>query len=217
MLVFKDFSVWYNVGFKKRINVLENTEFMIREDSITGLIGLNGEGKTSLIKAILGLNKSANFELYLNSNKVFNTPINELLNLSYVPEIPSNETNFTVLEYLNLNKMLNRDTDDSTVKALVEEFQLSEYLHQKFSTVSKGTKKRVLIVAALLADWEFLILDEPFEGLDIVQRDVLKKLLIQECKERYILISSHEILEMNQFCSSIIKVDNHKTYDLKNV
>lgn len=217
MISYKDFSVWYKIGINSKKNVLENTGFSIHKNEITGLIGLNGEGKTSLIKAVLGLNKRARYNLYIDSNKKGNLNINKILRMSYVPEIPSNESNFTVHEYLKLITLINTDKNKIDIGYLLDHFKLNEYLNQKFSVISKGTKKRVLIVAALLTDWEFIVLDEPFEGLDIVQRDVLKNLLLVKKKDRYVLISSHEILELKQFCNTIIKVHQKKVTDFFNV
>jgi len=217
VIVFKNFSVWYKIGLTSKKIVLKEAEFSIQKNTITGIIGLNGEGKTSMIKAILGLNQNKNYELYIDSSIEENKSINNLLRISYVPEIPSNELNFTVKEYLQLNAMINSSRNDTDLENLTDKFKLNEYLSQRFSVISKGTKKRVLIVAALQADWELIVLDEPFEGLDIIQRDILKEFLIKESRGRYILISSHEVLELKQFCSSIIKVDQRKVYEFFHV
>ena len=211
MLTFTNFTVSYKINTRPINVVIDNADFSLEKNVITGLVGLNGEGKTSMMKGILGLNNHCKYNLKIDETKInADDCINSKLKMAYVPEIPSSDSFFSVKDYFNLHLKLKKTNHHNQFNDLIKKFKLDPFLKHKIKEISKGTKKRVLIVAALLSKWDFLILDEPFEGLDINQRDILKNFMIREQQNRYILISSHEILELKEFCSKILKVDKQK-------
>ncbi|MCC5941211.1 MAG: ABC transporter ATP-binding protein [Balneolaceae bacterium] len=210
MIEYLRFTAWYPSHWQKDF-IIESSDFVIENGKITALTGLNGSGKTTLIKTILGLNPNGTGTLMINSEPQKTQLLPDLFFVGYAPEMNSETGNKTCSEILKLQATLNKTVkkNDSKLfgqKYLIEALQLDSYAGLPYNKLSKGTKKRVNIAMALLGKPEVLILDEPFEGLDQEQRKRLKSLLMDIKKDRYILISSHELMELNTFCDDFLLV-----------
>jgi ABC-2 type transport system ATP-binding protein len=175
--------------------VLQNSTIHIEKPGIYGLVGKNGQGKTTLFKCVLGLEKFSG-TCSLNSNKI------ELNSIAWCPTEPSVYGELTSNEFYEFyRKLLN--IEEVTAKPL---FEISDNkLIRDFST---GMKKKVYFNAIFQNEYPLYFLDEPFNGLDLESNHILIQFLKQKADKSIIIISSHilEILYAN--CLEIFVVKN---------
>lgn len=192
----------------KNATVLDNVNINIRKGSIYGLIGLNGAGKTTLIRLITGLsvNKSGSIELFgENEERKFNSLRSRLGCLIETPAMYPNKTGYENLEIDRIQKGI---PGTNCIEKVLKMVDLEEAKGKTVRNYSLGMKQRLGIAMALLGDPEFIILDEPVNGLDpvgiIEVRELLKKLNTEYGVT--ILISSHILEELHQLstCYGII-------------
>lgn len=178
-------------------NILENINFNIKSANITGLIGNNGAGKTSLIKCLTGFYKSYNGSISIGDNMLSTDQI------SYIPDSPVYYEELTFGEHLEFIYAINKSRKD--LDYYIDLFEVRKYLNHFPSELSKGTLQKMVIVLALLRNKQLLIADEPFTGLDPSQVDVFKEELIRLRNEgSAILISSHQLDLIDQICDNFI-------------
>jgi len=211
MIEYRELEAWYP-GFRNRNEVLEKCSFNLKMGSITALSGLNGSGKTTLLKAILGISLFAGGELCIDEEKQDSIILSKILSTGYAPELLSSGLTATPNDLFSFNNVLHFENSLNNPlfnkQNITQTFDLEEYKDVSFKKLSKGTKKRVLVANAFLNNPRLLVLDEPFEGLDKDQRKRLKDLLIGIKKDRIILISSHESLELSTFCDEFLNVEH---------
>lgn len=188
-----------NINEKKytQETLLQNIAITINKPGIYGLVGKNGQGKTTLFKCALGLEK-------YSGSCTFNSKTIPLHNVAWCPTEPLVYNELTASEfYLFYKKLLN-------IKSLNNKLLFNvpnDKLIREFST---GMKKKVYLNAVFQKEYEIYFLDEPFNGLDLESNYILMQFLIQQSKNSIILISSHilEILFAN--CTEIFVLNNKK-------
>lgn len=182
----------------KNINILNNISMTIKKGQIYGLIGLNGAGKSTLIKIITGLvnQDSGNIELFGEYEK--DKIENGRRRIGAIIEWPGLYENRTVYDNMYINRIQKGIPGEECIEKSLDIMGLCNIRNKKVKTLSLGTKQRLGIAMALLGEPEFLILDEPINGLDPIKiievRELLKKM-----NEEYgttILISSHILKEL---------------------
>lgn len=182
-------------GYSLRRPVLHSVSITVHPGEMVGLIGLNGAGKSTAIKHILGL-----LVPHSGTVKVAGVTLEEnrdhyRTSTAYVPEQPSLFPHLTVLEHLQWTAMaysLDREQAQSRIAELAETFRMTEVLEYLPDTLSKGMKQKVMLMNALLVSPPLLIIDEPFLGLDpLAIRGLLTALDDVRSRGCAILISSH--------------------------
>ncbi|EPY2272482.1 ABC transporter ATP-binding protein [Clostridium sporogenes] len=182
----------------KGINVLDNISMTIRKGEIYGLIGLNGAGKSTLLKIITGLAipNSGSIELFGEHEK--NKVEYSRRRIGAVIETPALYENKTVYENMYINRIQKGIPGEESIEKALNQVVLTEVKNRKVKTLSLGNKQRLAIAMALLGEPEFLILDEPINGLDPIKiieiRELLKNLNVQYGIT--ILMSSHILGEL---------------------
>lgn len=195
--------------------IIDNVNMNIRRGDIYGFIGENGAGKTSVIRLITGLVKitSGNIILF-NSDREENikTQRKRIGSLIESPALYPEMTAYQNLEAIRLQRGISGKQEIDRVLDLVN---LKNAKNKKVKNFSLGMKQKLAIAIALLGDPEFLILDEPINGLDPVSiveiRELLKK--INKDKGTTILISSHILKELNQLATTYGVISNGKLID----
>ncbi|MCR8745652.1 ATP-binding cassette domain-containing protein [Romboutsia lituseburensis] len=195
--------------------IVDNVNMNIRRGDIYGFIGENGAGKTSVIRLITGLVKitSGNIILF-NSDRDENikTQRKRIGSLIESPALYHEMTAYQNLEAIRLQRGISGKEEIDRVLDLVN---LKNTKNKKVKNFSLGMKQKLAIAIALLGDPEFLILDEPINGLDPVSiveiRELLKK--INKEKDTTILISSHILKELNQLATTYGVISNGKLID----
>ncbi|MFD2116550.1 ABC transporter ATP-binding protein [Paenibacillus yanchengensis] len=195
-------------GYNPRRPVLHEVDFHVKPGEMVGLIGLNGAGKSTTIKHILGLMepqqgniKIADVMLKENSEKYRSA-------FAYVPETPILFDELTVEEHLRLTGMAYGVEDkryEQSIVQLLEQFQMTNKRQSFASHLSKGMKQKVMIMNALLASPELFIIDEPFLGLDPIGiRSLLEQLVQLKNDGAAILMSSHILSTVETYCDRLI-------------
>lgn len=195
-------------GYSRQRPVLHDLSFQIRPGEMVGLIGLNGAGKSTTIKHILGIMRPQNGEIRLNGRKVEDHPTEYRRTYAYVPESPLLYEELTVQEHLELAAMaygLDQAGYAKRSAELMEEFQMTPHAKRLASHLSKGMKQKVMIMSAFLVQPELYIIDEPFLGLDPLGIRSLLELMVK-VKESgsAILISSHILATIERYADQFL-------------
>ena len=193
-------------GAKK---VLSNLSFKCKKGEVIGLLGLNGAGKTSLMKILTGFNLNWTGNISLNGIDL-KKRLKDVQQLTgYLPENNPLYEDLLVIEYLKLTSKLYR-VKNPDINKIIHSTGLSNYKHHKIGKLSKGYKQRVGLAASIIHNPELLILDEPMTGLDPKQILEIRKLIKELGEKKIIILSSHILNEVESLCSRIILIHEGK-------
>lgn len=196
MLKVEDVSVF--IGKNK---IIQSTSFQVKKRQVVGLIGPNGAGKTTIMKTILGLTHFTGV-ISIRGIKVTENDHKILENVGALIEHPAIYPFMT--GYQNL-KLYGKDNED--IQQLISLLKMDHYIHNQSKKYSLGMKQKLGIAIALLNQPEFVILDEPMNGLDL-ESTILVRSLIKSyaLKGTSFLISSHMLSELEKVITSVILV-----------
>lgn len=155
-------------GYTQR-NVIHNLNFSIKRREIVSLIGLNGAGKSTTIKHIIGLMQAKTGQIYLDGKTFKEDPINYRHKLAYIPEVPILYDELTLYEHLKLTALAHNIPEKvfkERLEPLLKEFHMERQIDWFPVHFSKGMRQKVMIMCAFLIDPPLYIVDEPFVGLD---------------------------------------------------
>ena len=185
----------------KDFTAVNDLNFTIREGTIFGLIGQNGAGKTTTFRMILDLQEQTSGTITWQGKPIKN--INRDL-LGYLPEERGIFPQMKVEEQLFFFGTLRGMKKEEVKKEIdfwIKRFDLEEKRNAKAETLSKGNQQKVQLIASFIHKPKFLILDEPFSGLDPVNRDLLKDaILLLKDRGTTILFSSHQMDNVEELC-----------------
>ena len=185
-------------------NVIENITFDVRTGETFGLIGLNGVGKTTLIKIILGLMEAAQGSVSLFGRETLEAESKEMI--AYLPEKFEPPVFLSGMEFVKFSlELYGRPFKEADVLAAADRVSLSrDALHRRVNTYSKGMRQKTGLIGTWLTECPLLILDEPMTGLDPRAR-VLVKDEIAACRNRgmTVFLSSHILADMDEICDRI--------------
>lgn len=190
----------------------------IADGSITGLLGPNGSGKTTIMKAICGFHfpTQGSIKITAPDGTSFTTDENPELcmkNIGYVPEIPLLPKDMRVLDFLRYaadTHGIPKEKTEEACELVIKECSIEKLLSKKIKTLSKGQQQRISFAQAIIHNPPNLILDEPVSGLDPAQilqmRDLIKKL----SKTKAVLMSTHILQEVRSLCDTLYIVSEGK-------
>ena len=176
--------------------VLKNLDAVIESGKITCLMGPSGEGKTTLLNILMGLEKS-------DSGSIENLPQNK----SAVFQEDRLCESFSA--FTNI-KIVSDSLSDQTIIAHLGQVGLGDAVNQKVSTLSGGQKRRVALVRALLAEKEILFLDEPFKGLDEDTKNIAADYLLKNTADTTVVMVTHDIDESNKLGAKVLNLKDGK-------
>ncbi|MEK3805792.1 ABC transporter ATP-binding protein [Metabacillus sp. SLBN-84] len=201
-------------GGYTRNPVLKDISFEIDKHSIVGLIGLNGAGKSTTIRHVIGLMEPHKGEISINGISFQDEPEAYRSQFSFIPETPILYEELTLYEHLELTAMaygLSRETFKNRLDPLLKEFRMEKRLKWFPSHFSKGMKQKVMIMCAFLVEPELYIIDEPFVGLDPLAINALLEMMNKAKQEGAgILMSTHILATAERYCDSFIILHNGK-------
>lgn len=184
---------------------VKDISLRVNKGEIYGFIGLNGAGKTTIIRMLLGMIRPNQGACYINGEKVSLTNSSIWKKVGYMVETPYSYPELTVEENLKIYGRLRLISDRQSIAKVMNQLQLTKYATKKAKNLSLGNAQRLGIAKALLSSPEVLILDEPVNGLDpagIVEiRELLQDLAFH--KGVTILISSHILSEVAKIATKI--------------
>ena len=191
-----------------RREVVNDVSFTVNSGEIVGLLGPNGAGKTTCFYIVCGLVRSNKGEVFLNHKSIGHMPMHKRANLGlgYLPQEPSIFRKLSVenniMAVLELNKSLPAKHRKHRLEELLSEFNVEHVRHIKGITLSGGERRRVEIARALAMDPKFLLLDEPFAGIDPISVGDIQEIIYQlRDKGIGILITDHNYREMLDTCN----------------
>ncbi|MCK1222717.1 ABC transporter ATP-binding protein [Streptococcus uberis] len=190
------------------IPVLKNISFTIEDGELVGLIGLNGAGKSTTIKQIIGLLKPYNGEITIDGLSIEQDNQNYRKKIGFIPETPSLYEELTLKEHIEITAMAYDIPVEKALQraeSLLETYRLSDKLDWFPSLFSKGMKQKVMIICAFIIDPSLFILDEPFLGLDpLAIADLVAHLEEEKKKGKSILMSTHVLDSAEKMCDRFI-------------
>ena len=201
-------------GGYNRKKIIENINIEIPKGSITALIGLNGAGKSTTIKHILGLLRPMDGMIKVNGITITEDNEKYRKSISYIPESPVLYDELTLEEHINLTAMaygLNMKEAWEKADVLLKLFKLSD--KKKFFPVhfSKGMKQKVMIICSFLVEPNLYIIDEPFLGLDpIAINDLINLMCEKRDNGASILMSTHILATAEKYCDNFIIIHEGK-------
>ncbi|MFC7440829.1 ABC transporter ATP-binding protein [Laceyella putida] len=195
-------------GYSRQQPVIHALSFDVQPGEIVGLIGLNGAGKSTTIKHILGLMTPIAGNVTLNGKTLREDPAAFRSQIAFIPESPQFYEELTLWEHLELTARAYRLDETLYIEranALLDQFRMSKVKHWFPHTFSKGMQQKIMILCAFLVQPSLLIVDEPFVGLDPLAIQALLDLL-QEGKRQGmgILMSTHILGMAETYCDRFI-------------
>ncbi|WNR46955.1 ABC transporter ATP-binding protein [Paenibacillus roseipurpureus] len=195
-------------GYLPNKPVLHDLTFSIQPGEMMGLIGLNGAGKSTTIKNILGLLQPQKGSIHINGLTLTENPIAYRSTYAYVPESPELYEELTIREHLELTAMaygVSKADFTTRSQSLLAQFQMGDKLNSFASHLSKGMKQKVMIMNAFLIEPSLYIIDEPFLGLDpLAIRSLLDLMVHMKRKGASFLISSHILSTIEKYCDNYV-------------
>jgi ABC-2 type transport system ATP-binding protein len=190
---------------------VDDISFTIPRGTVFGLLGPNGAGKTSTIRMMIGITAPDSGAI-----NVFGRPFERksLEKIGYLPEERGLYKKMKILDQLVfLGELHGMRAEDARRKSIAwcERLEIAEKLDSKVEELSKGMQQKIQFIAALLHDPDFVIMDEPFYGLDPVNAGLLKDVLLDVKRQgKTILFSTHRMDQVEKLCDSICLIDRGK-------
>lgn len=191
-----------------QLPVLKELNFEIKDGELVGLIGLNGAGKSTTIKEIMGLLQPQAGSITLNGLTLATDPENYRKQIGYIPETPSLYEELTLKEHIEITAMaydIPMEEAMRRAESLLKTFRLSNKLDWFPANFSKGMKQKVMLLCAFLIEPSLYIIDEPFLGLDPLAINSLLELMGQmKAEGAAILMSTHILATAEKYCDRFI-------------
>lgn len=198
-------------GYSPNRAIIHELNFEIKAGEMIGLIGVNGAGKSTTIKHILGLMSPHQGTIKINNQTLKDDVEQYRGSYTYVPETPILFEELTVEEHLRLTAMaygVPQQKYEEQAEQLLERFHMKKKRKALTAHLSKGMKQKVMIMSALLAKPSLFIIDEPFLGLDpLAMRSLLQELMEVKKSGSAILMSSHILSTIEHYCDRFIMLD----------
>jgi ABC-2 type transport system ATP-binding protein len=204
-----------------RFVAVDDLSFGIEQGAVFGLLGPNGAGKTSTIRMMIGITAPDSGEI-----SMFGKPFarKDLQRIGYLPEERGLYKNMKVMDQLVfLGQLHGLEASVARQKSLAwsERLEIAGWLQKKVEELSKGMQQKIQFISTLLHDPDFIIMDEPFGGLDPVNASLLKDVLLEmKQKGKTILFSTHRMDQVERLCDSICLINRGKSVlqgDLKQI
>lgn len=187
--------------------VVSHVSFEVSAGESIGLLGPNGAGKTTIFYIIVGLTRADQGDIYLNGNAITYAPIHKRAQqgLGYLPQEPSIFQKLTaeknISAILELRKDLTAKKKERLLEELIDEFHINSVRDTLGMSLSGGERRRVEIARTLAMEPKFILLDEPFAGIDPISVVDIKNIITHLCKKNIgVLITDHNVRETLDIC-----------------
>lgn len=218
MIKLIDFSKAYGSAKKSDGFAVENVSLTAGTGKITGLLGPNGSGKTTIIKAICGFHYATKGQILVSDENgieydISVTPQKAMELIGYVPEVSFLPQDMYVCDFLKYAADVhNLDFEKSVdaIKDAIKNCELQDVLTKKIKTLSKGYQQRVSFAQSLIHNPPNLILDEPVSGLDPAQIVQMRDLIKNLSKNKTVLMSTHILQEVDSLCENLYVINKGK-------
>lgn len=190
----------------RKVKALDDISFTIEEGKITCILGINGVGKSTILKAISGLVRLDSGEILIDGEKLTYDTYNKL---AFVPDIDIHFPQMTIKESFEFMKDFYKNWNEEKAYEMLKMFDLTD--DRRICKLSKGNKARVKIILGFAQDAKYILLDEPFSGIDIFKREEFIGIMAKYMNdEQSIVITTHEIAEIQMIVDDVILINNGK-------
>ncbi|PFH85727.1 ABC transporter ATP-binding protein [Bacillus sp. AFS088145] len=187
-----------------RKNVLRDISFTANKGEITCLIGINGVGKSTTMKAIMGITPIDRGEILIDDKKMNHTMYE---NITFIPDTLTMLPSFTVGEAMQFMKDFYVNWNPERAKELLGFFRLKE--DEKLGELSKGNAAKANLLLGLGLDVDYVLMDEPFSGIDMFSREQIAKVFTSHLiEDRGVIITTHEISDIEHLIDKVVLLDN---------
>lgn len=192
----------------------DDVSLVIEPGDIFGFIGHNGAGKSTTIKAVVGVLDFEEGEILIDGHSIKEEPVKCKSVLAYIPDNPDLYENLTGIQYLNFVAdvyEISESEREKRIKDFANRFEIYDSLNDQISSYSHGMKQKVAIIAALIHKPKLLVLDEPFVGLDPKASFTLKTIMKEMCDEGSAIFFSTHVLDVaEKLCNKVAIIKNGK-------
>lgn len=191
--------------------VVDNINLEISKPGVFGLLGTNGAGKTTTIRMLLGILKKDEGQITWNGKEVKRKHVN----FGYLPEergiYPKTKIYDQLMYFAKLKGMSNTDAD-TAIRFWMKKLEIEQYIDMTAEKLSKGNQQKIQFITAIVHNPELIVLDEPFSGLDPVNTELLRNVIIELVEQgKYIIMSAHQMSVVEEFCTDILILSKGKT------
>lgn len=198
-------------GTKK---VLKEISFTAEKGKITCLIGLNGAGKTTILNAIMNLTPIKKGEILIDGKPLRTETYKEII---YIPDTISMNNSYTIKEAFAFMADFYSNWNEERAGELLAFFKLN--LTDKLNQLSKGNKAKVNLMLGLAVDAKYILMDEPFSGIDIFSREQIAEVFVSHLIEnRGVIITTHEIQDIEHLVDEVVLLEDgyvHMQFDVE--
>lgn len=192
--------------------IIQESSLKINQAGIIGLIGPNGSGKTSFKKAIMGL---IHKEGYIQVDGVtYNSRQNYLKKIFFIENNDSLYSDLNSKDHLKYIKDIY--SSSININQLISDFNMQDYSKLPVKKMSLGMKQKLLISMSIVSDAPYLLLDEPFNGLDLINSKLVADYLIKVKNSKTLIVSSHDIVHMKDICNQFIFIKDKQLVSIDN-
>lgn len=192
---------------------VKDVSFEINEKGVTGLLGSNGAGKSTTMNIICGVLNQTQGDVFINGVNLRENPVEAKKNIGFLPQQPPLYTDLTVGEYLRhaaLLRLVEPDKVDEAVELALEKCSITHFRDRLIKNLSGGYQQRVGIAQAIVHNPQFVVLDEPTNGLDPNQIVDIRNLIRDIAKHHAVLLSTHILSEVQAICDNIYMIESGK-------
>lgn len=192
---------------------VKDVSFEINEKGVTGLLGSNGAGKSTTMNIICGVLNQTQGDVFINGVNLRENPVEAKKNIGFLPQQPPLYTDLTVGEYLRhaaLLRLVEPDKVDEAVDLALEKCSITHFRDRLIKNLSGGYQQRVGIAQAIVHNPQFVVLDEPTNGLDPNQIVDIRNLIRDIAKHHAVLLSTHILSEVQAICDNIYMIESGK-------
>lgn len=213
ILEIKGYTKVYGEGKK----AADNVTLTVESGDIYGFIGHNGAGKSTTIRAVVGVLDFSEGDIFIDGHSVKEEPLECKKITAYIPDNPDLYENLTALQYLNFIADV-FDIDEAKRKELIKKygdmFEITDSYGDLISSYSHGMKQKLAIISALIHEPKLIVMDEPFVGLDPKASYTLKQIMHEMCdKGAAIFFSTHVLDVAQKLCNKVAIIKQGKIID----
>lgn len=184
--------------------VLKDVSFTAEKGKITCLIGVNGVGKTTVLNAIMNLTPINKGEILVDHKRVTKDMYNKI---TFIPDAITMQGNMTVNEAFAFMDDFYKTWNEKRAEELLHFFRIKK--SDRISSLSKGNQAKVNILLGLALDVDYILMDEPFSGIDIFSREQITDVFLSHLVEdRGVIITTHEIYDIEHLIDQVVLLDD---------
>jgi len=197
-------------------NAVDCISFEVEQGDIFAFVGLNGAGKSTTIKCIVGIQDFNEGEIFVNNKSIKSDPIGVKKDIAFVSDSPEVYSYMKGIDYIKfIMAIYGKEFDEAKMLELAEKLEIDSALNNLVSSYSHGMKQKIVLLAAFLHEPKVLILDEPFVGLDPKATHFLKEKMKEYASQGNTIFFSTHVLEVaEKLCNKVAIIKEGKLVEV---